>query len=388
MLERNIKLLSWFNFFTDFRLYAPIAIIYFANVSGSFALGMAIFSITMVASALFEIPTGIFSDLIGRKKTVILGALAAVIYSIFYAIGLSFWFLAFGAVFEGLSRSFYSGNNDALLHDYLSQSKKEDQFDEYLGRTDSMFQVALAVSAVLGAILAMYSFPLIMWLSVIPQVIALILASRLTDIKRQTVESGNIYSHLKEAFSLFIKNSKLRWLSLASIISYGFGEAGYQFQAAFYNTLWPVWAVGMAKVLSNVGAAFSFRFSGRIIKKYNALPLLLGSSIYAKAINLFAAAIPTIISPLLMTTTSLFHGINSVAKNTLLQKEFASRQRATMGSLNAFAGSLFFGLVAILIGLMADTFSPAAAIIIIQLLSLPTIFIYTKLSLDGKQSKR
>ena len=67
-MNRNIKLLTWFNFFTDFKLYAPVAIIYFSQVSGSFALGMAVFSIATVSSAFFEIPTGIFSDMIGRKK--------------------------------------------------------------------------------------------------------------------------------------------------------------------------------------------------------------------------------------------------------------------------------------------------------------------------------
>jgi len=96
VLHKNIKLLTWFNFFTDFRLYAPIAIIYFARVSGSYALGMSIFSITMISSALFEIPTGIFSDKIGRKKTVILGALLAVLYSLFYALGQSFFMLSIG----------------------------------------------------------------------------------------------------------------------------------------------------------------------------------------------------------------------------------------------------------------------------------------------------
>ena len=71
-MKQNIRILTWFTFFTDFKLYAPLAIIYFAQVSGSFALGMAIFSIARISSALFEIPTGVFSDRIGRKKTIIL----------------------------------------------------------------------------------------------------------------------------------------------------------------------------------------------------------------------------------------------------------------------------------------------------------------------------
>ena len=59
-LHKNIKILTWFNFFTDFLLYAPVAIIYFERITGSYALGMSIFSIIMIGSALFEVPTGIF----------------------------------------------------------------------------------------------------------------------------------------------------------------------------------------------------------------------------------------------------------------------------------------------------------------------------------------
>ena len=97
-VHKNIKLLSWFNFFTDFKLYAPVAIIYFAKVSGSYTLGMSVFSITMLAAAFFEVPTGIFSDLIGRRKTVVFGALSSVLCVIFYAIGGTYLFLVIGAI--------------------------------------------------------------------------------------------------------------------------------------------------------------------------------------------------------------------------------------------------------------------------------------------------
>ncbi|MEK7518009.1 MAG: hypothetical protein AAB583_05690 [Patescibacteria group bacterium] len=100
VVHKNIKILTWFNFFTDLKFYSPIAIIYFANVSGSFALGMSVFSIAMLSSSLFEIPTGIFSDFIGKRKTVILGGISSVVYSVFYAIGQSFFILALAAVLE------------------------------------------------------------------------------------------------------------------------------------------------------------------------------------------------------------------------------------------------------------------------------------------------
>jgi MFS family permease len=75
----NIRVLNWFAFLIDFRLYGPFAIIYFAQVSGSYTVGMAVFSVVSISSALLEMPTGILSDRLGRRKTVILGAFFGVL---------------------------------------------------------------------------------------------------------------------------------------------------------------------------------------------------------------------------------------------------------------------------------------------------------------------
>lgn len=378
-MHHNIKILAWFNFFTEFKLYGPIAIIYFTLVSGSFALGMSVFSIVMISSALFEIPTGVLSDRLGRRKTLLFGAFAAVFYSVFYAIGQSFWILAIGAVWEGLSNSFYSGNNDALLHGSLEETNQQDEYAKFFGSVSSMFQIALAVSAVLGGILASWSFPLIMWLSVIPQVICVFLAYRTREPKIHSVMSGNIFSHLKEALKRFKTNKKLRLLSISDIVGYGFGEAGFQFQSAFYNTIWPIWAIGIAKTFSSVFAVISFRVSGKTIKKFGEVEVLIAENIYNRTVNIIATLFPTIISPLMMSSTAFFYGITSVAKSTLLQKEFTNEQRATMGSLNAFAGSVFFGIVAFSLGLVADRLSPARALLILQIFQIGNLWIYWKL---------
>jgi MFS family permease len=383
-MHKNIRWLAWFTFFTDFKLYSPVAIIYFSDVAGSYALGMSIFSVAMITSALLEIPTGVFSDFIGRRKTVILGAAAAVLYSIFYALGGSYGLLFIGTVFEGLARSFYSGNNDALLYDTLSETGEEHKYDEFLGKISSLFQVALAISAVLGGILAIWSFPLIMWLSVIPQMLCFVSALKLVEPKIHTSQSGNIYTHLKEAYRNFLSNKKLRLLSISSILGYSFGEAGYQFQSAFYHTLWPVWAIGIAKTLAHVGASVSFWVSGRSIKKFGGLRILLFDNLYTRIANTLATAFPTVLSPVLMSSTSMFFGVTTVAQNSLLQSEFTNEQRATMGSLNSFAGSIFFGVVAFLLGLTADKLTPAQAILFLQAFQVINIVLYWRLFRDHR----
>lgn len=377
-VHRNITLLAWFNFFTDFKLYSGIAILYFSSITHSLALGMSIFSIVNIADAIFEVPTGILSDMVGRKKTVILGAVSSVIYATCYAIGGSYLILAIGAVFQGLSVAFYSGNNDALLHDSLTESGKQKQYHDYLGKLSSLFQLALALGAVLGSILANKSFILVMWLSVISQIICLVISFFIQEPKIQIKKSSNIYFHLKDAFQLFKSNKKLRLVSLAGMLGSAIGEATFQLQAAFYYTLWPLWAIGFAKMFSYLGATASFFFSGKVIDKYKEIKVILAGSVYTRIINIFSVLVPTTLSPFLMSSTSLFYGISTVAKNSLLQKEFTPHQRATIASLNSLGESLLFAFFAFILGAIGDWIGPAKTLFIAQLISLIGTYLYWK----------
>ncbi|MFA5828172.1 MAG: MFS transporter [Candidatus Shapirobacteria bacterium] len=378
--HRNIKLLTWFNFFTDFRPYAPVAIIYFAKVSGSYTLGLAVLSIEMLSASIFELPTGIFSDFIGRRKTIILGALMAVLTLICYAIGTNFLILAMGSIFAGLARSFYSGNNQALLHDSLKEYGQEENYAEHSGKVSSMFQWALAGSALFGGVIAYFSFAFVMWLSLIPQLICLYIGFLMVEPKIQNKsDRTNIYSHLKEAILKFKDNSKLRLLSIASVLEYGVGETMYQFSSAFIALLWPVWAIGIYRMLSNILAAIGMNISGKIIKKFGYFKSFMPGKIYSHIVSLIAVIYPSVFSPVLMASSSFSYGVGSVAKDTMFQREFTDKQRATMVSLNSLAGNLFFALFAFLLGFIADKLSPGQALIIGEIIVLPVVFIYWKL---------
>ena len=380
-LDKNVKLFKWFNFFADFKLYAPVAIIYFSHVTHSFALGLSIFSIAMLSDAIFELPTGLFSDYLGRKKSIALGALAAILAISFYAIGHSYWILVIGAILEGLSTAFYNGNNDALLYDSLAQEGRIDRYHYVLGKTSAMFQVGLAASALLGGFIANWSFVILMWVSVIPQILCFIISLNFTEpahIRRVK----NIYEHLSEAIKLFIQNVQLRRLSLSTMLSFALGESSYQFQAAFYNMVWPVWAIGIAKTFSNIAAALSYHFSGKLIDKHWPIKWLLASNLYNRVVNTVALIFPSIFSPVLISSTSLFFGVSSIAKNTLMQNEFTPAQRATMGSLNSLAGSIAFAIYAPILGFVADRIGPANSLIMTQVLSLSFLWLYWKIFKD------
>jgi len=367
--EKNIKLLRLISFFNDFTLYSALAIIYFSKVSGSYALGLSIFSFIMISAAVFELPTGYFSDRYGRVKTLIFGSIAFLIGGIFYAIATNYWFLVIGAIIQGLGRSCYSGNNDALLYDNLAQINKVENFAEENGKISSMSQLALAIAGVLGGIIAYFSLPLLMWLSTVSLFICVILSFYLIEVVDISPINQNIFIHIKQALKNFISNFKLRQISLTNIISFGFGEAAWEFESVFISSLWPVWAIGISKVLSHIGATFSFHFSGRIIKKFTAIKIIIFDNFISKIVNLIALFTANIFSPILMSSTSLLYGVNETASKNLLQNEFSDQQRATMGSLNSLFGSILFAIFAVILGLLADKFGPRNALFIKEIIA-------------------
>jgi hypothetical protein len=85
-----------------------------------------------------------------------------------------------------------------------------------------------------------------------------------------------------------------------------------------------------------------------------------------------------------MSSSSLNFGVENVAENSLMQKEFTHKERATMGSLNSLGGSVFFGVFAYFLGLFADVFGPAKALILVNILLFSVISIYWKLFRVGK----
>ncbi len=385
-MQKNIRLLKWLNFFWNFRPYNPIIIIYFAQVTGSFANAFLIFSIFSVAISVFEIPTGIYSDTIGRKKTLVLGSGAGVLSIICYALGGSFWVLVVGAIFAGLQESFFSGNNDALLYDTLGETNVQSSFSEHLGKINSVLQLAIGISALIGGLVAGISFKYALWLTAVSQMIAFFISLWIVEPKVHFEKmSGNVFANLKEAFAQFKNNFKLRMLSLSSVLSFGMGEVVNQFMPAFINTVWPVWGLGVAKALGKTCSFFSSRNAGKILKKFSSFKVLMVGTVLSIGTTILAVLFVGVWSPLLIALTSIPYAITAVALVPLMQAEFSDRQRATMGSINSLFGNIFFAIFAYLFGLVADHFGKTGPILITELLSLSVVYLYWRLFKNHKK---
>ncbi len=366
-VHRNIRLLYLHNFCEDFRPYQVIAILFFAEITGSFALGMLIHSCVMISSAVFELPTGVMSDLMGRKKTMILGSIASFFGLLLFAFANSLWMLIAGAVLQGLSRSFFSGNTEALLHDSLREMGREEDYAEVSGRARSMYQLALSISAIIGAVVAPWSFRWTVWVAVAAQLASVIVSMFFVEPRAHSHESTNVYAHVTEAFTLFFRNAKIRVLSMGSVIWNGLGETIFYFEPIFIGAIWPVWGIGVARTMDHALGWMSYWYAGRVIRRLGTMNTLLSALCLSIVLGLLAFIYPTIFSPAILVLTAIPYGLIIISQDTLMQQEFSTKQRATMGSLNSLLGSIFFGICAVLMGWIADAWSPITALLLAQI---------------------
>ena len=186
---------------------------------------------------------------------------------------------------------------------------------------------------------------------------------------------------------MLYKNTQLRRLSSAEILKTSIEELIFQLQVLFYNTLWPIWAVGLTRSITAAGKFISFRISGQIINRFTAIKSMIVMDIVTRIFHLFALAFPSFLSPILMSSTGLFWGISNVSKNKLLQEQFTDKQRATMSSIISFIGNLLAGVIAILIGLLTDKIGLINTLLFMQLFFIPIIFSYFRYSRNGIKGK-
>jgi MFS family permease len=293
----------------------------------------------------------------------------------------NFEVLALGAALEGLSFSLFSGNQDAFLYDTLKDEGREAEFAEYQGRLSAMFQWALAASALVSAIvLFWYPFRILFWLSLAPQAAGFVIALLTVEPARHGREiETNVFAHLREAFAGFLRDAKLRDLSVASILGFALGEAKHMFYPAYFATLWPSWGLGVASTLTHAFAALGFRAAGGLIRRFREMTVLLWANIVAIVLGISAVAVPTVASPALSSLNAFPYGPSVVAQGSLMQKAFTERQRATMGSLVSLGGSLFYAVVVFALGWFADRVGPQYALLTAEILSIGVTLLYWRL---------
>lgn len=137
--------------------------------------------------------------------------------------------------------------------------------------------------------------------------------------------------------------------------------------------------MGISNALSNIGAGLSYFYSGKILDRFRAKPVLVFEVIFNRIINLFALFVPTPASPAIMGLTSVTYGVGDVARKHLSQLAFGEHERATMASVIALMESILFAGVSLSMGALADHIGPVKTLIAAHIALLVPLWFYNQI---------
>lgn len=96
-------------------------------------------------SLTFEVPSGMAADLLGRRKTLLLGSVFVVCCNLLMAFAPDIWFVCLAMALNALANTMFSGTDEALTYDSLVQCGRE---NEYLQISANRSQLQMLASAV------------------------------------------------------------------------------------------------------------------------------------------------------------------------------------------------------------------------------------------------
>ena len=115
----------------------------------------ALFSAGMV---LFEVPTGIVADTVGRRASYLLGTVtltaSTFLYVFLWQIEAPLWQWAIASMLLGLGFTFFSGAVEAWLVDALDHAEYQGSLEQVFGRGQMVSGAAMLGGSVLGGVIA------------------------------------------------------------------------------------------------------------------------------------------------------------------------------------------------------------------------------------------
>lgn len=356
----EVTKLSLMNFFLNLFFLSPIVVFFYQQRGLNYFQILALESVLVLFIFLFEVPTGIFADKFGRKKSIIMGTLFLALEPIIFLFASNFFWFAVAFALFGIGITFHSGVIEAFIYDHLKSQNKENQMKKAMGTFGSASLVAMVVAPVIGSAIAkdllMPQFVFLISLTIGAMFIGFILSLIIKDTKKKKVEEENPITLLKDSSKLIRKNKSLYRIILLSLFASPFlFTLNYLYQPYFQNSelntavFGTIFAVGL--LLSAALQKYAYKIEEIMgMKKAVLLATILPGLFYIGMAFLFHPVWAILLFIGLRAVIGLQEPLFADYKNV----HIPSKNRATVLSLIAMLVSLYLVIMRLIIGKLAD----------------------------------
>lgn len=260
--ESNVRLYYWISGFGTAWFQVATWVLFALFYISEFELGVYE-ALAFGIGLLVEVPSGAIADLLGKKRTIILGLFLKTFGSLLFTLGfLSKWLLFAGNIMiVGLAFPLVSGAFEALVYDTLLEKNKEKHYEYISSRVTLVHILVLFMAGLVGGLMWRINTFLPWIASTVSFFIAFILTFWLTE---PTIDS-EVFSFENYKKQLRIGVSQLKLPDVKPFV--------VMFIAIF--GVYEMWSAGIVRIFMGTG----FGFDGEELSYVASVALLVGASL-------------------------------------------------------------------------------------------------------------
>lgn len=342
-----------------FLVIMPVIVPFFQQTGMGMKGVYILQSVFAVTTFICEIPSGYISDLLGRKKTLMLACvLKGIGFSLFpLANDINLFIVA--EVILGIAVSLNSGTDTAMIYDSMEAAGSQKAQIKVLGRMVSIFTLGEGLAALMASFIMIYSVSLnlLAVVSAYMSWIPLFFVLGMHEPPRSKMQQSH-HENFKYIFhQLFKQTLLLRLIIVNSIFSFlGTLIAVWAFQKYWENLQIPVLYFGYLWALSNFTASMTSRKAHKLEKSWGSTMTLIVVGILPIIGYLGMGLIESFVGVLFCFLFQATRGIAQVVLKDALNKRVTADFRATANSIVSMGVRVMFVGVGPCYGYLMDQY--------------------------------
>jgi MFS family permease len=304
---------------------------------------------------LFEVPTGVVADTVGRRASYLLGTVtltaSTLLYVLLWQVGAPFWAWASVSVLLGLGYTFFSGALQAWVVDALAATGFTGSLESVFGRGQAVTGAAMLTGSVAGGLIAQQTslgVPFVLRAVVLALMFA-VAFKLMRDIGFTPAAAGPPLSAMRQVASASIDHGwrvpAVKWLMVESLFTGGVAVYGFYalqpYLLELYGDPHAYLIAGLSAAIvagaELLGGVLATPIGGLFGRRASALIALAGGSAITIGAIALAESFWAVIG--LTVVWGLLFSATMPIRQALLNDMIPSQQRATILSFDSLMSS-------------------------------------------------
>ena len=270
---REIRKLYLFTFFRSLTFFSAVSIAFYCDNDLTYFQIMFLQTIYGLATALMELPSGVLSDLVGRKTTLIIGTVSFLFAYLLGSIGTSMTPFCIMQILAAAGQSCYSGTFASLMYEDVKASEDvEKSVNVIFANMQSINIIAVLLASLTSSIIVRYAnMRCTYYFTVIAYMVTLIIAILLSDAGQPNILNSNRVSVYKDEVVKSIKIIKYNGIAAIMIdmviVASFVNTFSYMQQPILISNGLDVEYLGIVTFIITVGTVLMLKIMPKIEKK-------------------------------------------------------------------------------------------------------------------------